>query len=385
MNQKMVRVLFALLRSSACGKPMGETEKTLFDEAFLPEMIALAKRHDVAHLLVYGLYQNGLTAMEDGQMDMMKAVFRYEQLTYDLEALCNVLEESGVDFMPLKGAVIRRYYAEPWMRTSCDIDVLVRKDDLDRAVSVLAQKLQYVKKEHGPHDVSLFSPSGNHVEIHFELVEEGRANRAAAILASVWEKAPKKAGYQHCREMTDEHFYFYHMAHMAKHFAVGGCGLRPFLDTWILDHLETADVQKRDELLFQGELKTFAVAVRRLNRVWFGGEEADLLSLQMQDFVLQGGVYGSTDNRVALRQSEKGGRFGYLLSRVFVSRQQLKRYYPILERHPWLMPVMQMRRWFMIFRSDVAQMARDEIRANRCMDGDRSDEMRIMLKSIGLQ
>ncbi|MBO4954226.1 MAG: nucleotidyltransferase family protein, partial [Clostridia bacterium] len=36
-----------------------------------------------------------------------------------------------IDFMPLKGAVIRQYYPEPWMRTSCDIDIHVKKDRLE--------------------------------------------------------------------------------------------------------------------------------------------------------------------------------------------------------------------------------------------------------------
>lgn len=385
MNQKMVRVLFALLRSAACGEPMREEEKALFDAAFLPEMTHLAKLHDVAHLLAYGLHQNGLAAMEGGEIEMMKAVFRYEQLAYELEALCGALEASGVDFMPLKGSVLRRYYAEPWMRTSCDIDILVHKEDLDRAVSALASKLQYVKKENGTHDVSLFSPAENHLELHFDLVEEKISASAIRLLSAVWEHSDATGEGEHRYEMSDEYFYFYHIAHMAKHFTVGGCGLRPFLDLWLLDRLETADVKKRDDLLSEGELQTFADVVRGLNRVWFDGEEADALSLQVQDFLLYGGVYGSADNRVALRQSEKGGRLGYFLSRVFAPRAKLKLYYPILEKHPWLMPVMQVRRWCMIFRPDVARMAKGELKANRRVDGERSDEMRTMLKNIGLE
>lgn len=385
MNQRTVDVLFALLRSAVCGKPMTQAEKELFSEELLPEITALAKKHDMAHVLGYALHQNELSSGETGELEMIKAVFRYERLTYELESLCEALEEAGVDFMPLKGSVLRAYYAEPWMRTSCDIDVLVHKVDISKAVAALTEKLQYEEKERGTHDISLFSPAGNHIELHFDLVEEGRANDAINILASVWEYAALMDGTAHRYEMSDDYFYFYHIAHMAKHFSVGGCGIRPFADTWILDRLEKADRQKRDELLAKGELLAFAEAVRKLSRVWFGGETADALSLQLQEFLLHGGVYGSADNRVALQQKKQGGRLGYFFSRVFIPYEKLKRYYPILEKHPWLVPVMQVRRWFMIFRPDVARMAKSELRANRSLDSSKTEEMNDLLGKIGLE
>lgn len=384
MDQGKIKLLFALLCSAVGGEPIGENERALFSEEAVPKMMALAKRHDVAHLLAHGLYKNGFSVEESGEIEMMKAVFRYERLAYDLETFCRTLEAAEVDFLPLKGSVIRTYYAEPWMRTSCDIDVLVRREDLERAISVLVEKLQYIKKEVGPHDVSLFSPAGNHIELHFDLVEEGRANRAADILASVWENLPTKEGYRHWHEMTDEYFYFYHIAHMAKHFYEGGCGIRPFLDLWLLDRVASDDAGARDALLAEGDLLTFANTVRRLCRAWFEGEEADELLFQVQDFLLHGGVYGTTENRVALHQSEKGGRVGYFFSRVFVPMSRLKSYYPILEKHPWLCPVMQVRRWFMIFRPDVARMAKGELEANGRMEKSKTEAMQTMLKEIGL-
>ena len=384
MNAETVRVLFALLRSAASGTMLSEAEKSLVTTEFLPQMMVVAKTHDVAHLLAYALRQNGLAADGVGEIEMMKAILRYEQLAYELESLCAVLESAGVDFLPLKGAVIREYYAEPWMRTSCDIDILVRREDLKKAIFALEEKLQYVKKEVGTHDVSLFSPSGNHIELHFDLVEEGIADSAIELLASVWENVSVKGSWRHWYEMTDEYFYFYHIAHMAKHFSLGGCGIRSFLDAWLLERTETSDVSARDTLLSAGDLLAFAESVRKLSRVWFEGEAADELLLQVQDFLLGGGTYGSTENRVALHQGEKGGRVGYFFSRVFIPMDKLKKYYPILEKQPYLMPAMQVRRWFMIFRPDVARMAKGELKANGRMEKARTEEMQKMLKNIGL-
>ena len=62
-------------------------------------------------------------------------------------------------------------------------------------------------------------------------------------------------------EMTDEFFYFYHIAHMAKHFENGGCGIRPFVDLVVLDRMDSENFSKRDELLKSGGLLQFARAI----------------------------------------------------------------------------------------------------------------------------
>ena len=114
------------------------------------------------------------------------------------------------------------------------------------------------------------------------------------------------------------------------------------------------------------------------------GEEPSETLLQLQSFLLHGGVYGSTDNRVALNQTKKGGKFGYLRSRVFIPFAKLARYYPILEKHPWLMPVMQVRRWFMLLKPDVASMAKRELATNGSLEKTKADQMNAFLDEIGL-
>ena len=180
------------------------------------------------------------------------------------EEICEALEQAKIPYLPLKGSVLRALYPKGWMRTSCDIDILVREADLERAVTVLCETLEYEKKGLGSHDVSLFSPANIHLELHYDLVEDARANNCAALLSHIWEYAHPKAEGSAEHVLSDEMFYFYHIAHMAKHFEIGGCGLRPFLDLWLLDHIE-ADKARRDALLEQGKLLQFAEICRRLS------------------------------------------------------------------------------------------------------------------------
>ena len=386
MDQRTIQIIFALLRSAICGTKITEQERNTYSHDLLPELLKISSKHDVVHLLVLGLKQNELIPKEYNDIEkcILKAIYRYERTRCEYETLCAALEKAQIPFLPLKGSVIRKYYPEAWMRTNCDIDILVRREDLDAAISYLVDNHKYVEKERATHDVSLYSSMDIHVELHFDLVEEGRAKKAIDVLKSVWENVILHENSEYWYEMTDAYFYFYHIAHMAKHFENGGCGIRPFIDLWILDHMDGADSHERDKLLFDGDLLRFANTSRKLSNIWFENEETDELSLQMQDFILHGGVYGSSDNRVALQQRKQGGRIGYILSRVFVPYAKLKRYYPILEKCRWLAPIMQIRRWFMLLKPEVARMAKKEMEINSTIEKSKVNEMSSFLGNIGL-
>ncbi len=385
MEQKTLTVLFALLRSAVFDKPLTAEERALFSPETLKEMAKIAAKHDLQHLFAQGLKKSGLVE-SDPALDRMvlKAAFRQEQLDYARKETCKTLEKARIPFLPLKGSVLQTYYPEAWMRTSCDVDILVCNSDLSAAIAQLVQTLGYEEKERGTHDVLLRTATGQSVELHFDLVEEGRANQANRVLAAVWENVSLQEGQNYWYEMSDAFFYFYHIAHMAKHFESGGCGIRPFIDLLLLDALPAANEQERAALLKDGGLLRFAESARRLARVWFAQEEPDELSLRMQEYILRGGVYGTSDNKVAIQQQKKGGRAGYFLSRVFVPYDKLKRYYPVLEKHRWLTPLMQVRRWLMLFDPSVAQMAKREIELNSSMEKTKADLMLAFLSDIGL-
>lgn len=383
MNSEMTNVFFALIRSAIRGEKLSGSERDALSSANLRDLFVLADKHDVAHLIVFALKENGLSTEAFEKM-LFKAIYKYDRMNLEFTRLTTALEDAKIPFIPLKGSVIRKYYPHPWMRTSCDIDIFVDEGNLENAISVLTEKCGYECGEKGPHDIPLCTSNGTRIELHYRLVEEARANEAASVLSLVWENATVCEGYGYRYEMSDAFFYFYHIAHMAKHFETGGCGIRPFIDLWILDGLEKADKEGREKLLSEGNLLKFAENSRNLSEVWLGGREADEFSLQMQNFIFGGGVYGSPENRVVLQQKKMGGRTGYLMSRVFASKSKLKGDYPILEKHPWLLPFMQVRRWLMLFRPDVAKMAKGEMSANKSLDKSKTEEMNAFLNNIGL-
>lgn len=344
MDDKTAKLMFLLLRSAVCGTHLSDAEISAYNRDMLTDMVSTAKKHDVLHLLVLGLKNNGLLFDENCELEnkMLSAVFRYEMFSRELAALENAFNAAQIPFIPLKGSAIRKYYPEPWMRTNCDIDILVHQSDLKRATEYL-ENLGYKFGGQGSHDVLLISKGGKHIELHYNLIEGDKNNAAISVLDGVWDGARPKNGYQY--EMTDEMLYFYHIAHMAKHFENGGCGIRPFIDIWVLNHRVSFNKEDRDRLLLKGGLYTFAKQAELLSEIWFGDGEYTETAKQTEDYILRGGVYGTNANRIAVQQQQKGGRVKYALSKVFVSYDILKFHYPILQKHRFLTPVMEVRRW----------------------------------------
>ncbi len=371
------------------GTPLTDEERALFSEELLPNLYETANMHDVTHLVAKGLSENGMfingeAYSEKFKSKMLQALYRYEQMNYVYCEICSALEKESIPYMPLKGSILRSYYPEPWMRTSCDIDVLVHKEDLQMAVSYLTKNLNYEERELSPHDVSLYTSAGIHIELHFDLVEDGRANNAVEILRTAWDYAVLRKEGSFLYDTTDDFFYFYHIAHMAKHFEIGGCGVRTFIDQWILDNMDNKDQCKRDELLKKGGLSRFAEVARHLSKVWLDGAEHTEITKQLESFIVSGGAYGTTENRVAVQQQKKGGKLKYALSRVFIPYEIIKYQYPILQKHRWLTPIMEIRRWCKLVFCGGFNRSVYEFKKNSTISKAEAENIQMFLSDIGL-
>ena len=144
--EKIIRAMMDLIASEVYDQSIDKSQYTLTDEE-LVKLYKLAKAHDLAHLVGDALIKTNLIG--DGeikakfQKQIMLAVYRYEKINYELGRLRKVLNEAEIPFIPLKGSVLRRYYPEPWMRTSCDIDVLVHEEAVNQAEQTIVEKLGY--------------------------------------------------------------------------------------------------------------------------------------------------------------------------------------------------------------------------------------------------
>lgn len=381
-------VLIALLRAELCGESVAEDIKEAISPEMLPDLYKCANRHDLAHIVGNALGKLGVLKEDEtsGKFKQvaMKAVYRYVLLERTLEQICTTLEQAKIPHIPLKGSVLRRYYPEPWLRTSCDIDVLVREEDLDAATDIFRNQLHYDVKGKSSHDISMFSPEGVHFELHYDTIDDGWASEGRKVMAHVWEYAEPGEDGSFRYILLDEMFYFYHIAHMARHFENGGCGIRPFLDLWLLNHKIPYDREKRNALLEEGKLSLFAEAMEKLSEVWFSGAEKDLLSEQVENYLFSGGVYGTWENNVTIRRGKVGSRLKFLKFRIFMPYNYMCARYPILIKRRWLTPIYEVVRWVEVFTKKKTKKAMVEFKTNVAISDSESRETKAFLKRLGL-
>ncbi len=373
-------VLFTLLKAAVSKEELTLELKSACTDDVLEQVFILAQKHDLAHL------PGALDLPDSGPGQKMKkaaqlAMYRYVQINYEYQRICKVFDSAQIPYIPLKGAVIREYYPQAWMRTSCDMDILVHEENLEKAVDLLVNALSYQTdgKKHY-HDVSLFSKTGVHLELHFSICEN--TEKLDGLLSQVWDYAAPVSG---CRYELEENFFaFYLLAHMAYHFAGGGCGLRSFVDLYLLQEQKRYDEGELRKYLAQCGLEPFYDGVCALIDVWFRGAEHTRLTKAMAQFLLTGGAYGSGEYHVAIQQKRKGGKAKYLLSRIFMPYSTLKIRYRILEKIPVLYPVMVVWRWIETLFSGKAKRVANELDTTNQIDKKQADAICALLDKLGL-
>lgn len=384
---RTAEIVIKSIKAQICGTT--ENIGEISAEEFTP-LYAFALAQDVAHIVaaelkIQGLLKNGISMCDMFYKQLLMSAMRYEAMNAELIKVCNAFEQEEIAHMPLKGSVMRQYYPEPWMRTSGDIDILVHIEDIDRALDIITNNLNYKNTGKTPHDLELLSPNGVHLDLHFDTVEESYSGNASEVLMNIWDYAVLKEDTKYLYVLSDGMFYFYHVAHMAKHFEETGCGIRFFLDMWLLNNSEKFNAHEAEDLIHKGGLTKFENGARSLAEAWFSGAEYSSTAKSMENYVLNGGVYGGWENTVAATQAEKFGRIKYLFSLFFPPYERMVRQYTILEKHKYLMPFLYIHKWFSMIFSGKTKSSIETLRNSSKVLHDKTDGVRELFGELGLK
>lgn len=349
------KALFAILQQELGeGKEPNPALKAM-DKEISFAVLDLAEKHDIAHLVASAYSKAGLLGKDEVsekyRKTILKALYRSEQRNYALSEICASLETNQIPHIPLKGSVLCFYYPESWMRSSCDIDILIKEEDTEKAIRGLCDLGYRLQKSTSIRDYSLYSPRGVHLELHFSLIQK-YLEKANQLLRKVWDHTVEDPEHPYRKGLSNEMFVLYHIAHMAKHFIVGGCGIRPFMDLWIMKRKMAVDRKRLEQLLKEAKLLDFYRAVMNVVAVWFENEAHNAVTLGIEDHVLRGGVYGTVSSAAVMKAATGEGKLQSFGKLMFMSRESLAILYPNLERHPKLFPFYQVKRWFRIFNKN---------------------------------
>lgn len=371
---KAAELLIKIIKSVCEGVSL-QAEDIVAARGCLDEVCELARRHDLEHFVDMGLHGKGVLREERKTVLHYDSVFRnyrrYQKTCAAQQKLFALLEQNKIDYLPLKGAVIRSWYPEPWMRTSCDVDILIRQDDLQKAERLLLQN-GYEKKANGVHDISFKMEENLPLELHFNLLVENE--KLDPLLSKVWQYAVLQQGHRYV--MQNDYFFFYLLSHIAQHLLNGGCGIRPFLDLWIMKKTPIFAEEKVRALCESAGFGNLMTHILHLAGVWFGEERHTTVSRVLADFILEGGAYGNQNTLAQVRKGQTGGKLSFLWSRLFLSAKQLEVSLQVKKVTPWNYLYYSFRRILLIGRKEHRDVVKQQMRAyTSSLENQKVDEL----------
>ena len=351
MNEKQDkpegRYLIALL-SAVLHK---EIPPPLPPELDLERLYKLAAWHSVANMACYAL--NRLEPLPPPEImkhfreARNKGIAKEARQELEVELILSALEEKQIKCMPLKGYIIKNLYPQPNMRLMADVDILVEEGQLEKAGEIMLSLGYTAEHTGGNHDVYYKRPVMN-IELHRALIAEDNS-KLFAYFGNGWERTRPAAGSNFRYEMSNEDFYIYLLAHMAKHYRGCGTGIRSVMDVWVYNqhYKDQLDWNYTNTELEKAGLHDFAQSVKELSDQWFDGKVAKEINQEMSAFILTNGTYGTTRNAAINRfiQGKKDhdsftmAKVKYTLRILFPNRQHMTILFPILHKLPFLLPV----------------------------------------------
>lgn len=344
MNEE--KFLIGLIRSCVKDEQVNLNTENLDKRAFL----RLVNKHNLQVVAYTGLKKNNI--YDDKFFVLKKQV--YSLLTYssvqqqETEKLLKLLDENGIECVPLKGYHVKRLYPSVEMRFLSDFDCLIKKSDYKKVKKILKGTEFKYDSETIKH-ISYHSSSGGLFEIHSQLYERFIDDE---FENSLFEEGLVD-GYERVYKTSIEKQYVIVLAHLASHFLGGGIGIRNLIDAYLLDK-EDLNREKLDEMLVKYKLKTFNERVVKACRVLFDDEESDEFTDEFIDYSFNSFPYGDekgkdlTDLARSYNGDIKSAQKGTLWRKIYPPYESMKGIYPFLEKKKWLLPFAHIRRYFAI-------------------------------------
>ena len=204
-----------------------------------------------------------------------------------------------------------------------------------------------------------------HIELHKYLIPSYNKDYYE-YYGTGWKLAQKKSQSEY--ELGREDFLIYIFTHLAKHYRDSGVGIKNFADIWIYKRAEkNLDEEYINNELTKLQLCEFYKNSMELLDVWFEGRKSNDMTDFMTKWIFSSGAYGTVENNnlsTALKETkafkDSGHRQADLYFRkFFLPLEKMKKRYTVLEKAPYLLPVMWAVRIF-----DVVLFRRKSISEN---------------------
>lgn len=342
--------ILALIGSALTGKACEVPHDTDWVSVF-----KASYQHKILPIVYYGIINSSLEfdAKEIFLDNTLISAYNQHVQLLAYEEISKKFAKNSIDHIPLKGAVVKDLYPKSEMRVMGDIDILVKEDSYDSACAVM-EKLGYTKGDVTENVTAYVKKPNLCFEIHKHLVSNEDTDYAD-YLYGVWDRA-LATDKEHIYKLSNEDLLIFIFLHLTKHYKLGGIGFRQLVDIHIIrtkiNGLNIDYIKKNFAEL--GVLKFFENIIYMLD-VWFENAPNNKISEFLTKQIYTSGAYGSVkrgDAAIALKNIINNGSsnnsFKKVISIAFLPLKNMKDVFPILNKMPFLLPVMWAVRWFKI-------------------------------------
>ena len=376
---------------------LNQINRALFDRAVLPEaevdwvlVCRMCKFQSVTGLFWSGLQKSrnlpDRRFIEHFQKKAIQERFQYQHQQQQRERVIAMLEEENIPYILLKGSRMRRYYPDPVARTSCDIDILFQGDEKRIHKRMLDFGYEFEADE-GTTINYLCRPV--QFEMHRYLFDDRLDYHG--FFDKVWDyTVPAREGSCE-RLLTEEFFYVYMIAHMAKHFSRYGSGVRPVIDLYLYNQKapENFNRAEAERILKDIGLYDFEQRLLALTRAWFETGNLSETDQKLTDYIMEAGIYGDSriTNAMTVKEPENANqvRRQRILFYIFPSAQVMRRLYPRMMKCPLLLPVAWVCRWCKGIFTGSRKKAAGNLSLHASVDQDFVSHISAMTKELHLQ
>lgn len=337
----------ALVKSALTGEKTEVSENFDWDNA-----LDTAKKHQIIPMLYYGVQYSGIALPTEIMQFLELATFKNISVSqnqlYALEQIYKAFDENKIDYMPLKGSVLKYIYPKPEMRPMGDADILIKNEQTEKINSVISS-LGYVKDEShkGDYDTVWDKKGVLYLELHWNIVSP--INRAYyKYFQNGWQFARKADEKSRKYEMAPEDNLIYLFTHFANHYRYGGIGIRHLTDFYVFIMKNPGlDNKKIESALSEMGLLQFYKNVLNTADVWFNGKNNTEITDFITEKIFSGGSYGTQAAHALSSETRISGakNKNRLIRRIFPSRNNMEHNFPIVKKYPALIPFLWVFRW----------------------------------------
>ncbi len=271
------------------------------------------------------------------------------------EIVSQKLSENNIPHMPVKGWYLRTFYPVPELRTFGDIDILIRKQDREKADKIFIQSGYNVKENWEP-TYSYYNDLSR-CEVHTELMDSdlGKGEQVISFFYDALETAEKDTG-ERLSPQKDIHL-IYLFCHLAKHLYKGGAGIRMYMDIalFIKANSDVLSFEKIYEDFKKLHLEQFFKTVTFACCEWFQIEPPfeinDIKSNSteiLKEYTFGADLFGKSRDKavISIRNNEYGSKASVWRDALFPGTQKIQERYKFIKGRKYLLPVAWVARGF---------------------------------------